>query len=424
MQPSSPAVPPHYECLGVAPSISAADLARHYKKLSLELHPDRAAYRNDAGNEVHVQARYQRITEAYAVLSDPEKRSAYDTRHGVNFQSRVVRLQAAIGQHNTSALQRTTSSASPVLLQGDTTNARSDHAEPNEADGDEDDDEYDPNEVAVTSRGATAQPSAHPPRAAPARRKAAGAHDSDESDGDDVTQLFSLQPRHGDAAGATHTVEGVPVTQLRGLTLRRPRTFAAAAAAVTPYFTRTWGLLFDQNVLVGLDDEYPETLHDIAGLAGAPFPSVVQQVNDTMVLPRADVGRLVSQASGAPSGGEPNEIAAPSSEAPEMEELHLTLAYTTCCFDLVGDVHLLRDATTVERLVPAWCIAPQLGPLASDAVVLSVNGAAVRSGAELRAALRGAAAASADSPEADAQTLKRPRTSPAIAVELCQLPFM
>lgn len=60
-----------YEVLGVAKSAGADEIKRAYRKLALEWHPDRnkSADAND---------RFKEINEAYSVLSDPQKKDAYD----------------------------------------------------------------------------------------------------------------------------------------------------------------------------------------------------------------------------------------------------------------------------------------------------------------------------------------------------------
>jgi molecular chaperone DnaJ len=61
-----------YEILGVTKSSSKDDIKAAYRKLALQYHPDR---NKDPGAE----ERFKQISEAYAVLSDDEKRKQYDT---------------------------------------------------------------------------------------------------------------------------------------------------------------------------------------------------------------------------------------------------------------------------------------------------------------------------------------------------------
>jgi len=62
----------YYEVLGVARDVDGADLKRAYRKLAMELHPDR-----NPGNK-HAEEQFKQASEAYQVLSDPQKRSQYD----------------------------------------------------------------------------------------------------------------------------------------------------------------------------------------------------------------------------------------------------------------------------------------------------------------------------------------------------------
>jgi molecular chaperone DnaJ len=62
----------YYEVLGVARSASEADLKSAFRKKAMENHPDRNP--GDAAAE----ARFKEINEAYQVLSDGQKRAAYD----------------------------------------------------------------------------------------------------------------------------------------------------------------------------------------------------------------------------------------------------------------------------------------------------------------------------------------------------------
>jgi len=65
----------YYQVLGVSRQADASELKRAYRKLALELHPDR-----NLGDK-ESEARFKEASEAYQVLSDPEKRALYD-RYG------------------------------------------------------------------------------------------------------------------------------------------------------------------------------------------------------------------------------------------------------------------------------------------------------------------------------------------------------
>jgi len=62
----------YYEVLGVDRSVEDRDLKKVYRKLALQLHPDRNPDDPDS------EEKFKEVSEAYQVLSDPEKRALYD----------------------------------------------------------------------------------------------------------------------------------------------------------------------------------------------------------------------------------------------------------------------------------------------------------------------------------------------------------
>jgi len=61
----------YYRIIGVEPDASQEEIKGSYRKKALELHPDR-------NRDPDAAERMSRVNEAYAVLSDPEKRRDYD----------------------------------------------------------------------------------------------------------------------------------------------------------------------------------------------------------------------------------------------------------------------------------------------------------------------------------------------------------
>jgi curved DNA-binding protein len=61
----------YYQTLGVAREAPADEIRKAFRKLARKYHPD-------VSKEADAEARMKEVNEAYAVLSDPEKRAAYD----------------------------------------------------------------------------------------------------------------------------------------------------------------------------------------------------------------------------------------------------------------------------------------------------------------------------------------------------------
>ena len=66
-----------YEILGVPKNASDEEIKKSYRKLAMKFHPDRN--QGDASKEA--EGKFKEAKEAYEMLSDPQKRAAYD-QHG------------------------------------------------------------------------------------------------------------------------------------------------------------------------------------------------------------------------------------------------------------------------------------------------------------------------------------------------------
>ncbi|MEJ2520066.1 MAG: DnaJ C-terminal domain-containing protein [Desulfuromonadales bacterium] len=86
----------YYAVLGLEKSASADQIKKAYRKLALKYHPDKNP------DDKQAEERFKQITEAYAVLSDPEKKKQYDQLRPVKGQDYLMRLtipfrQAVLG---------------------------------------------------------------------------------------------------------------------------------------------------------------------------------------------------------------------------------------------------------------------------------------------------------------------------------------
>ena len=63
----------YYELLNIDKNASDNDIKKSYRKLAMKWHPDK-----NPDNLKEASSKFKKITEAYSVLSDPEKRKLYD----------------------------------------------------------------------------------------------------------------------------------------------------------------------------------------------------------------------------------------------------------------------------------------------------------------------------------------------------------
>jgi curved DNA-binding protein len=74
----------YYKVLGVQKNASQEQIKKAYRKLAMKYHPDHT--KGDKGAE----EKFKKISEAYAVLSDKEKRKEYDTFGSEGFRQRFT----------------------------------------------------------------------------------------------------------------------------------------------------------------------------------------------------------------------------------------------------------------------------------------------------------------------------------------------
>ena len=85
----------YYEILGVTRTATEVEIKRAYRTLAVQHHPDKNPDDHTA------EEKFKEAAEAYAVLSDPQKRAAYDRfgHAGVSGAGPAARIRPRIFEH-------------------------------------------------------------------------------------------------------------------------------------------------------------------------------------------------------------------------------------------------------------------------------------------------------------------------------------
>ena len=99
----------YYEVLGVTKNASDEEIKKAYRKLAMKHHPDR----NQGAASKSSEEAFKEAKEAYEMLSEPQKRAAYDQYGHAGVDPNMARGAEGFGGVQRLALEMTPESRSP-----------------------------------------------------------------------------------------------------------------------------------------------------------------------------------------------------------------------------------------------------------------------------------------------------------------------
>ena len=76
-----------FEILGISPDASLAEIKKKFRLLALKYHPDR---HKELYHKIWAEEKFKEITQAYHILSDPEKRAFYKMVYYTGFYDDII----------------------------------------------------------------------------------------------------------------------------------------------------------------------------------------------------------------------------------------------------------------------------------------------------------------------------------------------
>jgi DnaJ-class molecular chaperone len=79
----------YYDTLGLRPDASQDEIKRAFRKLAFKYHPDRSKIPD-------AEEKFKEASEAYAILSDPEKKRQYDAAGLEGVQKQYTQIESSV----------------------------------------------------------------------------------------------------------------------------------------------------------------------------------------------------------------------------------------------------------------------------------------------------------------------------------------